>query len=226
MSDIREEHKFLTGYLETPSFNIKLKYRVTHKGKVLVEASAPAHSPTLNLYQSWFALVAERNLGDSGGFGASQLAVKDRGGTVRYNNSYGPHSYRVLNKPGLVTCGIAVGGGDTTYSFYDNKLASQFAHGSNTGQLYYHLAGVGDTCVPTWVSGSRVMRWEHKRDFTNLSSNAVVVKEAGLFRSLRYYSSWYWALLMMRDVISAPVTVPAAGLFHIEYLLETPTWPT
>jgi len=109
--------------------------------------------------------------------------------------------------------GIIVGTSDQAVSASDYNLISKIAHGNAAGQLYHYAT----TMLEPTVDGNTV-RQRFERDFKNNSSADTTVKEIGLV--VKTYSDNY-LVMIIRDVLSTFITVPAAGKMRVIYRIVT-----
>jgi hypothetical protein len=116
------------------------------------------------------------------------------------------------------TVGIQVGTSSTSVTSTDYRLPGKISHGTGSGQLYY-----GEHSV-TYSYGSAYGFVELSRVFTNLSGADIVVREVGLVaRNYWKDSSGVAAdakILIARDVLEVPVTVPDKATFAVRYRLS------
>jgi len=104
----------------------------------------------------------------------ANLTVKDTGGT---NQTLIPGlGGNMQGGVGDQTYGIVVGTGSTTVTNTDNKLATQIATGSGSGQLNYGL----ESQVAAQVVGANV-DYTNTRTFQNLSGATITINEIGLY---------------------------------------------
>ena len=112
-----------------------------------------------------------------------------------------------INAPeGDDTYGIVVGTGDTAVTPDDYKLASQIAHGSGDGQLYYKACSVGKPNIVD--SGVRVVV---SRVFRNDGNSDITIAEIGIVALVIADTTSSAKVLIIRDVLTEPVTIPAGG---------------
>jgi hypothetical protein len=110
---------------------------------------------------------------------------------------------------GVTTHGIVVGSSDTPVTRDDYKLGSQIAHGSGTGQLMYGAMSIDPPVAYSTGYLTRLMRV-----FTNNSGGDVTVKEVGV---VILYSGNLYYFLIIRDVLSTPVTIPNGYSWTVRY---------
>jgi hypothetical protein len=110
---------------------------------------------------------------------------------------------------GVTSYGIVVGSSDTPVTRDDYRLGSQIAHGSGTGQLMYSAMSHD---APTPYSTGYLTR--AMRVFTNNSGGDVTVKEVGV---VIYYTNNPYYFLIIRDVLSTPVTIPNGYSWTVRY---------
>jgi hypothetical protein len=108
---------------------------------------------------------------------------------------------------GVSAYGIVAGAMDTPVTRDDYKLGSQISHGNASGQLMY---GAMSWDSPIAYGTGYLIRGI--RVFTNNSGGDVTVKEIGCYASIAGY---YFCFI--RDVLSAPVTVPNGYSWTVRY---------
>jgi len=111
--------------------------------------------------------------------------------------------------------GVQIGSGTDAVSINDNKLQTQIAHGTGTGQLQY---STGTTAAAS--TDATTTTWRLSRVFTNGSSGTVTVNEVGLVSQV--YNTWdvinYY--LFCRDIVS-PIEVTVGQQLTLNYNLKT-----
>jgi hypothetical protein len=117
--------------------------------------------------------------------------------------------------------GIQVGSGTTAVSRDNYALATKISHGTAAGQLSYGAMTVEDTDGTPPDTVFRLIR-----TFTNNTTDPITVYEIGLAIANSYhpiYDSWSlttYYFLITRDVLSAPLTVPAGATLTVRYVLK------
>jgi hypothetical protein len=139
-------------------------------------------------------------------FAEISISILDTSGTSRSVTS---SFFRADAGAGVSSHGIVVGSSDTPVTRDDYKLGSQIAHGNGTGQLMY---GAMSWDTPTAYGTGYLIR--AIRVFTNNSGGDVTVKEIGVIIS---YSSSLYYFLIIRDVLSTPVTIPNGYSWTVRY---------
>lgn len=127
-----------------------------------------------------------------------------RDGKFEYSSSAG----RVDSPEGDTNYGIVVGTSDTPVTpddYYINKIA----HGTSSGQLYYHATEVKDVVV----SGD-VIELEVTRKLSNQTPDDITVNEFGLIAKIGNYY-----FLIAREV--SPTVVPSQGLLEVSFKFKT-----
>lgn len=187
-----------------PTFMVGI--RVEKEGVVLHECREEGHSWTRNAWNAFFASMTNCVSDGSGDFGSGHMTVKRNSGTLNQGG--------YCSVPGDLV--IITGTGDASFSVEDYWLAAEITDGSGAGQLS-HQSMVYET--PTYDTG--VWSREISRVFVNNSGGAIVVKEVGLYESATiFYSGTKYTFLFARDVLTSPVTVPAAALLTVTYELS------
>ncbi|OYT26597.1 MAG: hypothetical protein B6U97_03500 [Candidatus Altiarchaeales archaeon ex4484_96] len=152
--------------------------------------------------------------------------TKTDGTTATYYEGYGAYSgysdgvHPMFNLAGDNddTYGIVVGSGSTAVSPNDYALESQIPHGTSAGQLDYEAC----EAEPVSISGNR-SEFKLRRQFIEKSGNAITVREIGIY--VRQFIRWNnstkakYPMMVARDVLSSPITVPAYGSLLVEYTI-------
>lgn len=113
--------------------------------------------------------------------------------------------------------GIRVGRGTATPMPTDYNLETPIAHGSGANQLEYGSV----TIDPISIVGNTVTL-RLIRTFTNSSGSSIVVSEVGLSVRIKIAYTDTWAyILIARDLVSPPVSVPNGSTLTLRYLLQT-----
>ena len=111
------------------------------------------------------------------------------------------------------TYGIIVGTSDQAVSASDYNLISKIAHGDSAGQLYHYAT----TMLEPTVDGNTV-RQRFERTFKNNSGGDITVKEIGLVVKIPVDN---YLVMIIRDVLSTPVTVSTGGKMRVIYRIVT-----
>lgn len=113
--------------------------------------------------------------------------------------------------------GIVVGSGTKSVTSADYNLESKISHGDGDGMLHYYETNVG---------GVYDTEMEVTRDFKNNGSTDVTISEVGLIVRFVYKkggSPGEDMVMIARDLIDPPVTVPPGGVATVKYTLRTHT---
>jgi len=111
--------------------------------------------------------------------------------------------------------GILVGSGDVAVTPDDYQLASKIAHGTGTNQLDYGTHTVEDVAVD-----GNTVSFRFSRTFTNLSGASVTVKELGITLQCWATGDTTINVLILRDVLSSPVSVPDGATLTVRYTFQ------
>lgn len=146
------------------------------------------------------------------------VTLKDTGGsTFGYPRANGA-CYDFLNiraDIGIDTFGIQVGTGTGSVSRDDYQLEALIPCGSGDGELDYRETVVSD------VDGSPpASEFTVSRQFDNNGSVDVTINEVGLVAEVQGADSLYHDVLIARDVLSTPKTVPAGGSVTVTYTIR------
>ena len=137
-----------------------------------------------------------------------------RGGTARVSTNAGR---LLLNAPeGDDTYGIVVGTGTTPVTPDDYKLEQQIPHGSSDNQLYHYPCNVLDL----EVEGNRVIQ-KIQRQFENRGTVDIDINEIGLQALVIDSGGTTYKVLIVRDVLSEPISIPSGGTAVLEVWLVT-----
>ncbi|MEM2261218.1 MAG: hypothetical protein QXK24_02075 [Ignisphaera sp.] len=112
--------------------------------------------------------------------------------------------------------GILVGSGTTAPTPGDYNLAVKILHGTGAGQLYYKEV----TLLSPTIVGSTT-KFVIIRNFINNSGGDVVVKEIGLCVRMISDLNAYNHVLIARDVLTTPITVPDTKTLVVRYIFQT-----
>ena len=123
----------------------------------------------------------------------------------------------LLNAPeGDDTYGIVVGTGTTPVTPDDYKLEQQIPHGSSDNQLYHYPCNVLDL----EVEGNRVIQ-KIQRQFENRGTVDIDINEIGLQALVIDSGGTTYKVLIVRDVLSEPISIPSGGTAVLEVWLVT-----
>jgi len=137
--------------------------------------------------------------------------VVDTGGANRnlISGSYTLKSY--INAPtGDDTYGILIGSSDIAFDVAQYNLGSKIPNGSGTGQIGYQG-------VTLYQDQPNQRTWQ--RAFVNTSGGDITVREVGLAVKTTWGGDPY-CVLLARDVLSTPVTVPNYGTLIVRYTFK------
>jgi hypothetical protein len=112
--------------------------------------------------------------------------------------------------------GLVVGSGDAPNSISTYALASKIAHGSGSGQLIHNATTVEAVTNP---SGGD-LQFRVIRTFTNNSGTSVVVKEIGIYGSLRDSGINWRSFCIARDVLPSPSSIPDGATMTLRYITK------
>jgi len=110
--------------------------------------------------------------------------------------------------------GIIVGSGTTPVTLEDFSLANPIPHGTGVGQLTYGTL----TVFAIDQSLSNIWKYRIARTFTNQSTGDVTIAEVGLVANV-YDADTLVGCLMARDVLPAPITLPAGDAVSFRYTI-------
>jgi hypothetical protein len=113
--------------------------------------------------------------------------------------------------------GIRVGRGTSTPTPTDYNLEIPITHGTGVNQLSY-----GTVTIDTLNISGNTVTLRIIRTLTNNSGSAITVSEIGISVRIKtsYTDTWAY-ILIARDLVSPPVSVPVGSTLTIRYLLQT-----
>jgi hypothetical protein len=117
---------------------------------------------------------------------------------------------------GDVSQGIVVGSSDVANDINTYALGSKISHGTESGQLVYNAMTFEDVVNP---SGT-ILQFRMTRVFTNNSGADVTVKEMGLLARILSSNVGAKSLLLARDVLSTPITIPDGYSLTLRYIVK------
>ena len=200
-------------------------------GKLLKQLRRPMKSWVRNflaILSAWLGAVVstanweayEKNVVDVEG------SVQPFVGGFKGDGGYAYTYYATIKAPeGDDTWGIVVGIGTTKQAPDDYNLENKIAHGDATGQLLYGAVTVEDPAVSNNTITMRLIR-----TFSNSSGGSVNVQEFGIimYHYFRYNVSGHvytreFKVLVARDVLDTPVSVPDGGTLTVRYIIQVTT---
>jgi hypothetical protein len=157
-------------------------------------------------------------------YGASVVTVNivsEDGVTGAYPCNYAPTTiswvYPCCNGDvGDTSQGIVVGSSNTPNDINTYALGSKITHGTGSGQLVYNAMTFEDITNP---SGT-ILQFRMTRVFTNNSGADVTVKEMGLLARILTSNVGAKSLLLARDVLSTPITIPDGYSLTLRYIVK------
>jgi len=110
------------------------------------------------------------------------------------------------------THGIRIGTSETVVDKDDYELIARIAHGTGSGQMLY-----GTTTTEAMAYEDETSRFRTTRGFTNNSGVSISVKEIGCALLLADNASADRFLLILRDVLVSPSSVPDGATLTVRY---------
>ena len=222
---------------DKPSLGIygKVSVRVEDKdGRLLYEKEQPMESFVLNFSRIVRGLFGSFATLTSGTAGAAIYVTNESVLTSVYDISNTKQDIKIVTyisqssqtQIGLLavnapanddTWGIVIGGGSTPPAPDNYNLELKYTHGTGVNQFSYLATSFID---PT-VSGNNIS-FSIIRQFTNLYSADQVVRETGIIARWKFavgYYSYDVKFLIVRDVLTSPVTVPSGGILTVKYTI-------
>lgn len=123
---------------------------------------------------------------------------------------------KVDAETGIVTHGIRVGTGTDAPTVNDVQLGIPILHGSGAGELSH-----GAVTLDTLQVAGGTVSLKIIRTFTNNSGASIDVKELGLHNLVGYAYNSNATIMIARDVLGSPVTVPNGATLTVRYILST-----
>lgn len=114
--------------------------------------------------------------------------------------------------------GVVVGTGTTAVAVSDNKLETQIAEGTGSGQLTHSAVSFGALSV-----ADPNISFTLRRDFLNLSGATITVAEEGIYAQCRESGGSQPSFCIIRDVESTGVEVADAENLRVTYTIQTST---
>lgn len=188
-------------------------------GQILQEYSEEGHSWVRNFYTQYS--MAMIDLGS-----VAEIYLQTTEGSIINHTSYRIRSgeidrtYEYYAGEGIVS-GIILGTSSTPFHVADYYLYGVINHGNSAGQLYHQAVSRTQSYDPI----TQNIKTTHRRIFNNNSGGTISVREAGLVFVLNFNESDAnrVSVLMSRDVLSIPITVPHGTLLTVTYTLTSPS---
>jgi len=158
--------------------------------------------------RAWIRALRTAALG-----GVSTVSLTDTAGSARTFtfSETGAEYFDITGGATEDTHGIVVGNSDVAFDKAQSKLEGKIANGSGGGQLVY-----GAQTTEDYADEDSTTRFRMIRGFTNNSGAPVTVKEIGIvLRNNKAGAIWY--LLVARDVLASPQTVPDGATLTVRY---------
>ena len=131
--------------------------------------------------------------------GADQASITDTGGSARTMEANNPNPvWRVIAGSGVVTFGTRAGTGTTAVVMTDNKLETEIAEGTGSGQLSH-----GACTVSAHIESSTESSFTIVRSFTNSTGSTVTVTETGIYAETTLSGGGQLFMMLARDVLSS-----------------------
>jgi len=151
---------------------------------------------------------------------SGNTSITDTGGTsANYPDHTVDYAYYVhmstLGGAGDVDQGIVVGTGTSANTTTTYALSAKIAHGTGSGQLQYGAMTVNDV-----VASGNNLFFTMTRTFTNVSGASITVNEVGIQCKCYATAPSPHTLLLARDVLTNPVTIPNNGSATFQYTIS------
>jgi hypothetical protein len=193
---------------------------VTHRHK------QRSHSWNRNYYNLIFVQSAAKNAQSSFGPGlmgwklidgsvqgaSRSLSIKDFNGVEAMATGY--------RADVGITMGLVVGTSGVEESFEDYALGSLVANGTGAGQMNYVAT---ETPTKSYDAETKTMTVQHMRYINNNSGGDISIQEVGIYAYGKV--SGDVSVMVCRDVLLAPVVVPASGQLKVIYQISL-TYPS
>jgi len=142
--------------------------------------------------------------------GYTSWNVVDTGGSNRNISVSSSNFIASMNAPtGDDNYGILVGSSDIAFDVAQYNLGSKIPNGNGTGQIGYQG-------VTVYQDMPNQKTWQ--RAFVNTSGGDITVREIGF--AVKAGITTLYSILLARDVLSTPVTVPNYGTLVIRYTFK------
>ena len=151
---------------------------------------------------------------------ANEIGVKDTGGTLEDLGTLDktPAMEVEQNIAGVVTHGVRVGTGTTAVTMTDNKLDTEIAEGTGSGQMSH-----GVTVVSPTATGATEASFTAASTFSNNSGGTITVTETGIYCETRNPSNVLKHYMIVRDVLGASVAVTNGQVLTVTYTIKVTT---
>lgn len=192
----------------------------TPSGVILKETSEEGHSWVRNFYNLYATFMVDSPILGTGLDIFDYANTKSDSGTPReYAGNTSGNSYHFLREAdGLGDGnGIRLGISNEPFDIDDFRMLGGIQHGNGAGQLYHYA-------MPARTTSFDRNKWQlsvtFKRTFSNNSGDTIVIRETGMYSKGSYPSST--TVLMLRDILATPVSVPHGALITCTYTLTSP----
>ena len=199
----------LRAEINQPKLWIDIKVQ-TPEGVTLQELSEEGHSWVRNFYMLYSMLMLDTK-GEGGGFYLQQTNGNTMLGIDNTYSGYTSQGYYGYWH-GVGGAGIVLGTSNEPFHIADYSLYGGIGHGNGAGQLYRQ--SISRSIIYNNVNES--IQTKFIRVFNNNSNGTIVIREVGLYGIFETTT-----LLMARDVLSVPITVPHGTLITVTYTLTT-----
>jgi hypothetical protein len=224
--------------LKVPVPSSFLKVEVFTGGNTVYAHRQRSHSWNRNAYNWFFSQFGGASaLGTT--FEDGALTTRETSGTIRNDNSRGigigtrysssrgiesvnttTDNFGYRATAGTDNFSILVGTSNVPEDFNHYNLQSQFTHGSGVGQLDHAQT---ELPVKSWNGVTRMFAVDWVRFFNNNSGGDLDVNEVALVAGIYapYYHSYDYGrrVMVCRDVLASPVTLPDTGQLKITYTI-------
>jgi len=192
---------------ETLVYEIEIEVR--KDGKLIEKRRLKGNSWTQNLYNHIKALIygwSVSNVHTTPDGYTQQVYVDTAGNTHKLHATCCQNSYCGCNAGQGATFGLVIGSGTKPFSKDDVDLEAQY--GTDVFDYGSHS-----------ISEPEAFKLVISRTFTNISDEEKTINEIGLKARLCAYYNTMITLLLARDVLDTPVSVPPGATATIRYIM-------
>jgi len=217
--------------------NIDIRLIVTVKdkdGKIIKQHKQRSHS----FLRNFLAMIGSLMINPFDSYGNYYYFLSTGNGWFSYDpaNTIYQTTLTMLDSANDSTYGIVVGTGTTPPTPQNYQLQSQIANGTGSGQLVYGAHSVSPTPGTTLLDGQsatpstgvltpsgNTTSFSISRTFQNQSGASITVSEVGIIARVIAYSDLKPYVLIIRDLLSSPITIPNGGVMAITYTISVTT---
>lgn len=144
-----------------------------------------------------------------------QASVTDTGGASVTLNTSGDIMMDCTAAEGVTNNGTRIGTGTTAFDMTQNKLATEVAEGTGSGQVTH-----GATTVGAVSESSSEASFTLVRVFTNNSGGTITVTEAGIYCRSKNSAAADKFFMLVRDLLPTPITFRTGKTLTLTYTIK------